>query len=659
MAIKGGTIITKVALDDKGLKTSLDGVKKKGKKTATEIERAWKSMGKKSDQTYDTMRANINKNYNTIKNHAKSTAADIVRAEKAKALKISRINKQQFGEQHKFLNKLKANWKSYGLVAVAAIGSAIYATKKLVDSVAEAGDQLHKMSLRTGVTVEELSALGYAAEISGTNIETVEKSLRYASKVMVDYSRGIGLAKRTFEELGLAVVDSTGRMKTTPAFLMEVADKLKNVTDETKKAAFISEIFGAKAGTQLLPLLRLGGQGIRELMNELDALGGVMTTQEAQIAADYTDAVTKMGKAFDGVKRVVGTALLPVLKDAAEQFTAWTAANKELIKVKAKEWIEGTASSLKTIADALSTISRHMDNIARAWKVVKMLQGWAPFEAPKKPSLFGGGSAGEISGAGKEYIDIYAPAATVAPGAVSPPPEIADAGLESFKENEDLKLGYFLENLNLRLEGVANYNTLKAQMDKDALVKEKEAQRTKKELYATSAGMIAGTFRQIAEAGATQSKEAFRVYQAFAIVEAIISANLAAAKVLGQTGIFGIPMSAIVYAQAMTNVAMIASAKPPSYDEGGISSAKGIYQTGNINEAHIPLKGGKVPVKVQGSSSPSVIIHMDNPTFQDVATQRQVFMQLAEIVAKKVAPGAVVQDYSNDGQIRQMIRGRL
>ena len=128
MAIKGGTIITKVSLDDKGLKTSLDGVKKKGKRTATDIEKAWKSMGKKSDQTYDQMKAHINKNYDIIKNHAKSTAADIVRAEKAKALKISRINKQQFGEQKKLIDQAKQHWMAYA----AAVAGFLVVGKKIV-----------------------------------------------------------------------------------------------------------------------------------------------------------------------------------------------------------------------------------------------------------------------------------------------------------------------------------------------------------------------------------------------------------------------------------------------------------------------------------------------------------------------------------------------
>jgi hypothetical protein len=104
---------------------------------------------------------------------------------------------------------------------------------------------------------------------------------------------------------------------------------------------------------------------------------------------------------------------------------------------------------------------------------------------------------------------------------------------------------------------------------------------------------------------------------------------------------------------------MIAASQPPSFDQGGISSAKGIYQTGNISEAHIPIpSGGKIPVKMEGGGQGNVVnITMNNPVFQDLATQRQVMSQIAEIVAERVAPGAVVRNYKNDGPVRSMVRG--
>jgi hypothetical protein len=52
----------------------------------------------------------------------------------------------------------------------AAIGAPILAAAKMF---ASAGDQVQKMSLRTGVSTEALSTLGFAAEQSGADLGTL------------------------------------------------------------------------------------------------------------------------------------------------------------------------------------------------------------------------------------------------------------------------------------------------------------------------------------------------------------------------------------------------------------------------------------------------------------------------------------------------------
>ncbi len=90
----------------------------------------------------------------------------------------------------------------------------------------------------------------------------------------------------------------------------------------------------------------------------------------------------------------------------------------------------------------------------------------------------------------------------------------------------------------------------------------------------------------------------------------------------------------------------------------------GIMGEGKNPEGVLPLKrtrSGNLGVEAEGmgsnSKSNGVIIHMENPVFQDLATQRKTFEQIATVVAAKVAPGAVIRSYKNDGEIRSIIRG--
>jgi hypothetical protein len=42
-----------------------------------------------------------------------------------------------------------------------------------------------------------------------------------------------------------------------------------------------------------------------------------------------------------------------------------------------------------------------------------------------------------------------------------------------------------------------------------------------------------------------------------------------------------------------------------SFDSGGVSNARGVYQTGPIREAHVPIPSGKIPVEINGGQEPS------------------------------------------------------
>lgn len=88
----------------------------------------------------------------------------------------------------------------------------------------------------------------------------------------------------------------------------------------------------------------------------------------------------------------------------------------------------------------------------------------------------------------------------------------------------------------------------------------------------------------------------------------------------------------------------------------------GLMGEGQNPEGILPLKrmkSGNLGVEADNESNKGgVIIYLDNPTFQDMDTQRRTMEQIATVVAAKVAPGAVIRSYKNDEEIRSIIRGK-
>lgn len=93
-------------------------------------------------------------------------------------------------------------------------------------------------------------------------------------------------------------------------------------------------------------------------------------------------------------------------------------------------------------------------------------------------------------------------------------------------------------------------------------------------MQSDSASRMAQIFGDLYTAVGQKFKAFFYLQKAAAVAQAIIDTNLAAQKVAGQTGILGIPMTALVYAQGMARVAAISAQTLQGFAEGGLFRGK-------------------------------------------------------------------------------------
>jgi len=186
------------------------------------------------------------------------------------------------------------------------------------NSFASAGDKLHKMSLRTGASVESLSAMAFAAEQSGTSIDAVGDAMFRTSRRIANAAQtGMGPAARALKLLGIDMQELNS-LSADEQFL-RLADVLGNVEDEAFANQMGFEILG-DSFKQLKPLMDEGGDGIRALMNEAGELGRTMSTEDANAAAAFGDAMNRVSSVATGLKNQIGAALAPILAEAATHF---------------------------------------------------------------------------------------------------------------------------------------------------------------------------------------------------------------------------------------------------------------------------------------------------------------------------------------------------
>jgi len=251
----------------------------------------------------------------------------------------------------KQLEAFGAGLRSIG-TRMAAIGVvAVTALLGTANAFSESGDALDKMSARTGVSVEALSELGYAADLSGTDMETLENGLRVMQKTLTEASQGSKGANEELARLGLTV-QNLAELSPDEQFKL-LAERISRIQDPAARAAMAMEIFG-KAGTKLLPLMADGAAGIEAMQQEARSLGLTVSTETARDAAALNDALGTLWKVLKQGVFAIGGALAPTMKDLAERITrivvgvtTWIKANRETVvwalKVAAAVAVAGIA----------------------------------------------------------------------------------------------------------------------------------------------------------------------------------------------------------------------------------------------------------------------------------------------------------------------------
>lgn len=196
-------------------------------------------------------------------------------------------------------------------VTTAAVAAATAVTK-MVMATADAGDQFHELSQRTGISVEALSGLKYAAELSGSSIEGVATGLKFLGKNMAEATGGAGEVSAAFKSLGVNVIDSTGKLRPTNDVLLELSDKFRSMEDGSNKVAVAMKIFGRSA-IEIIPLLNEGSAGISKMTAEAERMGLTFTTEGAAAADEFNDNLTKLKGNITGITRMIGNDFIPII----------------------------------------------------------------------------------------------------------------------------------------------------------------------------------------------------------------------------------------------------------------------------------------------------------------------------------------------------------
>jgi hypothetical protein len=224
------------------------------------------------------------------------------------------------------VNQFGKSIRNIGL-GLGAAGTAI--TAPFVASLkvfSDVGSKLYDVSQRTGISVQHLSELKYAAEQSGSSLDALARAARNMQQK--------GFDPRRFDE---------------------IMSQLAAIEDPVMRAQKAMEIFGSRSGAELIPLL----ENLPALRKEARDLGLTMNDTTAAAADRLGDALGKLKSALLGISNAIAEQVAPHVTAFMEGLTSTVPAvlvfiqnNEKLIKV-----VFAVGAGLTVAAGAITAFS--------------------------------------------------------------------------------------------------------------------------------------------------------------------------------------------------------------------------------------------------------------------------------------------------------------
>jgi TP901 family phage tail tape measure protein len=181
----------------------------------------------------------------------------------------------------------------------------------MAKSAIDTADNLNDLRQKTGITVEVLSQLSKAAQMSGTTIEAVGGAINKLNKGLAQGEKS--RASQALRELGISAKDASGNLRPTDQIFLDIAEKFAAMPDGARKAGLAMALFG-KSGADMIPMLNMGKKAISDLgvtmsgtfAQQADELNDKMAIIQADFARIGVSIASSMMPALMGLTSVVG-----------------------------------------------------------------------------------------------------------------------------------------------------------------------------------------------------------------------------------------------------------------------------------------------------------------------------------------------------------------
>jgi len=217
----------------------------------------------------------------------------------------------------RFRERMEREFAAVGKFARIGFAGAAAGAALLTKAGIDAADHLNDLSRATGVVVEDLGGIGFAASQAGSDLDGVANAFGKFNLRIAEAARGEKEASEAFRAMGISIKDAAGVTRSADVVFKDVATAIASYGDGPKTAALANTVFG-RSYQALLPLLADGGKALQDNIDYYKRFGGV-TTETAQAADQFNDTLGKFHLVTGQLGRNLTVQLLPPLQAVTDE----------------------------------------------------------------------------------------------------------------------------------------------------------------------------------------------------------------------------------------------------------------------------------------------------------------------------------------------------
>jgi hypothetical protein len=233
---------------------------------------------------------------------------------------------------------------------------------------AEAAEHFVKLSQSSGIAIEDLQKLEFAAKAGGVGTDELAKGMTKLEQAVAKAAGGVIEQKALFNALGISVTGTAGKVRPLAQIIDDVTEKFAGMADGESKALLAGELLGSKNGAALIPLLNT----LKESSAEAQRFGAIIDEAGIRSAAGFNENLNKLRAGLDAVATRVAAQLGPALEQLTEDLVnSGTAAEtlKDLstalvVSLKALATVVvGLAAGFEVVGSAIAAFSAEFEAV--------------------------------------------------------------------------------------------------------------------------------------------------------------------------------------------------------------------------------------------------------------------------------------------------------